>query len=398
MIAYPPPDVVHLAQCGWSVAARVPTATVPRYDRTPLRSGVGPLAPAHVQGLAVGPEHDPRDLAVAGDPVQDRSRDRGAVVQLSRRQPAPSSRSTRLGDGGPLGGPPQRLEGLPADVHAYVRAHLRPAAGQSAVQNQPGELGQGVRTPLVGGAEVVRSGDADYSPQCGCEHLTVLGGEEPLDGHAVVPRAQDQPLPANRVLILELVGGGVDLGGPALDLAVQGVRPQSAGLVHESRLVQVGGVRGERQAPGLTRRREPGEHLRVLEGDLAIGYGLRGGREVPVQRLAQRCLAPSCPDRGAGALRRPLREGARAADSPPAVLLDAGEEPRGQRECLVGGRADPGVHLGGLRAVEPADGPRSERAHGIVQARQVGGPTLRDRHPAPPASKAVLGPTPSSCH
>jgi hypothetical protein len=95
---------------------------------------------------------------------------------------------------------------------------------------------------------------------------------------------------------------------------------------------------------------------------------------------------------------RPLREGPRAADGPPAVLLEAGEEPRGQHEILVGGRAEPGVHIRRLRSVELADGPRSERAHGIVQARQVGGPTLRDRHPAPPASKAALGLTPSSCH
>lgn len=379
---------MHLAKDGRAVATRVPAAAVPSDHCPPLRTGVRALGSPHVQRLAVRPEDDPGDLAVAGDAREHRRGDGVTAVQLGRRQ-------VRLGTERAPGGDvpiPQRLERLPAHVHADVRAHLGPASGQPSVQHQPGELGQCVRASLVGSPGVIGRRDSDDPPQRGRQYVPVLEGEEPLDGHAVVPRAENQPFSANRVLVLALVGGSVDASGPALDLTIKGVRPHLPGLLHQRSLVQVGRVRGEGRTTGLARRGQPGEDMSVLERDLARRDGSGRGGQVAAQRLAQRGLAPCGAHRRPGPLRRPLRERPGAAEGPASVLLHSGEEPGGEGERLVRARADLPMHLGGLRAVELADGTSREGGHGGVQASQVGGPTLRNRHPAPPASKAVCAP------
>ena len=150
---------------GWCVAARAAAGLVPGDHRPALRGGHGALRAADVQGLGVGSEHDPGDLAVAGDPLEHAPRDRLPGLGEDRR----------VHPGLPgLGG-----ERVPADRDGQVRADLRPAAAGPGVQEEPGQVTQGVRVALPGAAPVVGCGDADDRPQRGPDQLGGLRGQQP---------------------------------------------------------------------------------------------------------------------------------------------------------------------------------------------------------------------------
>ena len=249
VIPRPPPDVMHLRQVRWRRATWVLALPVAGDHGPPVLPGVRPLRPPKVQHLRLGPEHDPGDLGVAREPVQDRARQRGARVQLRRRDHGERPTLTCLtclicltcltcltcmacpvcltcltcltcliggavarrlavtvgGCAGPRGGQPagvraggqvrgQRVadlaeERVPGHVHRDVGAHALPRPDQPAVQDQAGGVDQGGGLPLLTRARIVRGGNPGDGPQRGEQDLAVLVREEPLERDTIRARA-----------------------------------------------------------------------------------------------------------------------------------------------------------------------------------------------------------------
>src|SRR3954447_5892163 len=69
--ALPRDEMVHFADAGWRMTARAATGAISGDDRLALRRGDDPTRAPDVEDLAVRPEHDAGQRAIAGNPVED---------------------------------------------------------------------------------------------------------------------------------------------------------------------------------------------------------------------------------------------------------------------------------------------------------------------------------------